>query len=227
MEEKQLTEKESLAIITEMVNKVKNHYHENGSYLILWGCVIAFCGLVNFAQSFWKFSIGFDIWILAFVAVVPQVWLIIRENRRKTVKTHLGAAIDAIWFVYMMTIIGVIAYGNITYITSPGILEKNNLEIFSKNTVTGEISPFRIFAPSFSSIFLLVYAFPTLATGLITKYQPLIIGAIVCYIFFIASLFTNFTYDMLFSALAAICCWLIPGLLIRRKYLQQLKQPDV
>lgn len=227
MEEKQLTEKESLAIITDMVNKVKNHYHENGSYLILWGTVIAICGLVSAAERFWNFSIGFDIWILTFIAVIPQVWLIIQENKRKKVTTHTESAIDVIWLVYMITIVAVILYGNITYLTSPGLLKENSIELFSKNIVTGEIKPYKPFAPSFSSIFLMIYAFPTLATGLITRYPPLIIGAILTYAFFITSLFTGYTVDMLLSSLAAMSCWLIPGLMLRKKYLAQLKPGNV
>ncbi len=227
MEEKQLTEKESLAIITEMVNKVKNHYHENGAYLILWGTVIATCGFVSAAQSYWHFSIGFDIWILTFIAVIPQVWLIIREARRKKVKTHMESAIDIIWIVYIITIIGILLYGNITYLTSPRILAENGIELLSRDTGTGEIKPFKLFAPSFSSIFLLAYAFPTLATGLITKYRPLITGAMITYAFFVISLFTGYANDMLLSGMAAVCSWLVPGLMLRKKYLAQLKQGNV
>ncbi len=225
--EKQLTEKESLAIITEMVSKVKNHYHENGAYLILWGSVIGVCGFVNAAQSYFRFNIGFDIWILTLIAAIPQVWLIVRESKRKKVKTHAEAAIDIIWMVYIITIIGIVLYGNITYLTSPRLLADNGIELFSKNISTGEVKPFALFAPSFTSIFLLVYGFPTLATGLITRYRPLITGALITYVFFLVSLFTSHAADMLLNGTAAVCSWLIPGLLLRKKYLGQLKQEDV
>ncbi len=227
MEEKQLTEKESLAIITDMVNKVKNHYHENGTYLILWGTVITICGLVSAAERFWSFSIGFDIWILTLIAVVPQIWLIIRERKRKKVITHTESAIDTIWIVYMITIVCIILYGNIIYFTSPGLLKASGIELFSKNIATGETKPFRLFAPSFSSIFLMIYAFPTLATGMITKYRPMIIGAILTYGFFVLSLFTDFAVDMLLSSLGAISCWLIPGLMLRSRYLRQPNPENV
>ncbi len=227
MEKKQMTEKESLAIITDMVNKVKSHYHENGSYLILWGSVITFCSLMSAAQAFWNFSIGFNIWLLTFLAVAPHIWLITKENKRKTVKTHAGSAIDVIWLVYIVTIIGIILYWNVTYHISPRILADNGIELLSRNISSGELKPFKLFAPSFTSIFLLAYGFPTLATGLITRYHPFITGAIIIYVCFAVSLFTEFKSDMLLSALSAVSGWLIPGWMLRKKYLHQLKQADV
>lgn len=227
MIEKELNEQESLSIITEMIGKAKGHFHESGASTILWGTVISFCAFMGFAQAYWKFNIGFDIWYLSFVAIVPQIWIAIQENKRKVVKTYLEGAIDTIWVVYIITIMAMLVYANVTFFTSPVILAQNDLELFSKNIKTGEIKPFKIFAPSFSSIMMAIYAFPTLATGLITKFRPFLIGACVCYALFIVSLFTNYTYDMLLSGLGAVCCWLIPGLLLRRKYLDQRSKADV
>ncbi len=227
MQEKQLSEQESLQLIAEMIGKAKAHFHESGSSTILWGIVIGICGLLSFAQSFWKFSIGFNIWYLTLAAVVPQVWIGIAERRKRVVKTHQDTAIDIVWMVYVISIAAMLVYANVTYFTSPGLLAQNGLELFSKNTETGELKPFKLFVPSFSSVMMVIYAFPTLTTGLITKYRPLIAGAIVCYSLFIVSLFTGFTYDMLLTAIAAIACWLVPGLMLRRKYLLQRKDEHV
>lgn len=221
MMEKQLSEQESLSIITEMIGKAKTHFHESGASTILWGTVVSFCSFFSFIQSVYQFDIGFDIWYLTWLAIIPQVWLVIQENKRRVVKTYLESSIDTIWLVYIVTIVAMLIYANVTYLTSPGILAQQDIELFSKNVKTGEIKPFKIFAPSFSSIMMAVYAFPTLATGLITKFRPFLIGAGICYTLFIVSLFTSFTYDMLLSGVAAVCCWLIPGLMLRRKYLDQ------
>lgn len=37
MEEKVLSEKESLALISGMISKAKNHYYESGLGALLWG----------------------------------------------------------------------------------------------------------------------------------------------------------------------------------------------
>lgn len=227
MQQQEFTEQESLKLITEMIGKTKSHFHESGASVILWGTVIGFCALVSFIQSFWSFSIGFDIWILTLVAIIPQVWIGIKEGKTRVVKTYQESYIDVIWIVYVISIAAMLIYANVTYYTSQQLLAKDGVALFSKNITTGEIKPFRIFPPSFSSIMMILYAFPTLATGLITKYKPLIGGALICYVCFAISLFTSFTFDMLLSAIAAICCWLIPGLMMRNHYLKQKKEQDV
>ena len=40
---------------------------------------------------------------------------------------------------------------------------------------------------------------------------------------FVFSCFTESQYDMLFGATAAIVCWFIPGIILRKKYLAQKK----
>ena len=60
MEEKELNEQESISLISEMIQKAKSSFHESGTSAILWGSVVAFCGLVSFMQAQFGFSIGFD-----------------------------------------------------------------------------------------------------------------------------------------------------------------------
>jgi len=87
-----------------------------------------------------------------------------------------------------------------------------------KNIATGEVKDYHFFIPSLSSVYLIIYAFPTIATGLINKFKPMIWGAVVCYALFFISLYTSFKYDMLMLGLAGIANWLIPGLILRDRY---------
>jgi uncharacterized membrane protein (GlpM family) len=50
----------------------------------------------------------------------------------------------------------------------------------------------------------------------------MVIGAIISYALFLVSLFVPNQYDMLCGALAAIACWLIPGIYLRSRY-QKMK----
>ena len=125
MIEKQLSEQESLNIITEMIGKAKMHFHESGASTILWGAVISFCSFFSFAQLFWKFDIGFDVWYLTGIAILPQVWIVVQENKQRVVKTYQESSIDIIWMVYVITIVAMLVYVSVTYFTSPGILAQN------------------------------------------------------------------------------------------------------
>lgn len=218
--EKKLTEQESLALITEMIGKARNHFHESGTSAILWGAVVSFCGIVSFIQAFLNYKMGFDIWLLALMAIIPQVFITIREGRRNRVKTHNQVAIDTVWIVYGISIFALFFYKNIApRITDHLLATVDKIQLLQKDLVTGSISDFHAFTPSFSSLLLIMYAFPTICTGIITRFRPMVIGAIICYALFIASLFTTTTYDYLFMGLAGICNWLIPGIILRKRYM--------
>jgi hypothetical protein len=218
--EKKMTEQESLQLITEMIQKAKGGFHETGTSAILWGAVVGFCGLLSFAQAQWGFSIGFDIWLLIFVAIIPQVYLVFQEKKKKQVKTYQQAATDNIWLVYAISLAALVLYQNIV----PGVYDKlmtgDGAQLLQKNIQTGEIKDFHFYIPGISSVYLIIYAFPTLGTGLINKFKPMIYGAMLCYVFFVISLFTSFKYDMLLMGLAGIVNWLIPGFILRSNYLK-------
>jgi hypothetical protein len=218
MEEKNISERESLQLIHEMIGKAKSHFHESGTSSILWGSVIGTCGLVSYAEQQWDFSIGFDIWILTLVAIIPGVWFNIRESRRRVVKTHNRAATNIVWNVFGISIVCLVIYGNIVPGVSERLYAAEHVEFLSRNTLTGDLKPYRLTSLSLSSIFLIIYAFPTLVTGWLIGFKPMTIGAIICYGFFVISLFTPFKYDMLLSGFAGIGNWLIPGLMLNHRY---------
>lgn len=221
-DDKELTGNESLQIITEMIQKVKGSFNENGSSAILWGAVVAFCGLVSFAQAQFNFNIGFDVWFLIMVAVIPQIYIVFREKKRNLVKTYQQSATDNIWLVYGISIVALILYQNIVPGASDNILHREGIQLFQKNTTTGEIKNFHFYVPGISSIYLIIYAFPTIATGLVCKFKPMIYGALICYGLFIISLYAPYKYDMLLMGLAGIFNWLIPGFILRQRYLKGL-----
>src|SRR6476469_10185910 len=100
MDEENFSGEESLKLITEMIQKAKHCFHENGSSAILWGSVVGLAGLVNFAELYWDFYIGFDIWLIVMAAIIPQGIISIRQSRSRKVMTHTEAAMNTIWIVY-------------------------------------------------------------------------------------------------------------------------------
>ncbi len=217
-EEQPMNEQESLRLITDMIAKAKaSHFHEDGTSAILWGSVVGFCGLMQFAENYFKFNIGFDVWILTLVAIIPQVLISIRESKNRVVKTDMQVALDAVWMVYTISIFAIIAYLNIVPSTSAHLFASEGITLFQKDK-TGLLKPYTPFALSGSSLLMIIYAFPTLVTGLARNFKPMIYGACACYIFFIISLYTSSTYDNLLSGFAGIGNWLIPGLILRNRY---------
>ncbi len=221
-EEKKLSGEESLQIITDMIQKVKGSFNENGSSAILWGAVVGFCGLLSFAEIQWKFDVGFPVWSLILVACIPQIYIVFRERKKQLVKTYQQAATDNIWLVYGITIAAFVLYQSIVPGVSDKMMTVDGSQLLLKNIQTGKVEDFHWYVPSGSSIYLIIYAFPTIATGLVCKFKPMIYGAIICYAFFILSLFAPFKYDLLLMGLAGIFNWLIPGIILRKRYLKAL-----
>ena len=216
-----MTEQESLKLITEMIQKAKASYHETGISALLWGSTVFVAGVVTFLQMQYDFKLPFDIWLLVLLALIPQVIISSKEAKQQTFRSHDQIAVDYIWMIYGTTIFGLIIYQICVPFATQHLTQTEGW-IMMKHSIDGRSAdtPLTPFAPSFTSVFLLIYALPTLFTGLVTRFRPMIVGASLTYVFFVVSLFTEVKYDVLLAAAAALVCWFIPGIILRRKYLK-------
>lgn len=224
--QKPMTEQESLQLITEMIQKAKaSHFHEKGTSAILWGSVIGFCGLFSYFRLEFDFSTGgFDIWLLALIALIPQIFIAVKENKQRLVKTDMELAMNAVWLVYGISIFALLFYCNTVPRVSENLFANEQKQLMIKSLDTGEVNLWKPFIFSQSSLLMLLYAIPTLVTGIARKFKPMVVGGVLCYVFFVASCFTIAKYDMLMNGLSGIICWLIPGIILRKRFL--LKQAN-
>jgi hypothetical protein len=221
--EKQLTEQESLQLITSMIQKAKSSYHDKGTGSILWGTVVAIASFVTFLQREYDFKLPFDIFLIVAGAIIPQIFISIQESKDKTrVKKFEDSAVDSIWLVFGITLFGLTFYQNVVGNATIQLIEQEGWQMmkhYSDGSKPDEV--IKPFPPSMYSIYILLYAMPTMVTGLVKKFTPMIIGATITYALFIWSCYTPSKYDMLFGTIAAITCWLIPGIILRSSYLKQ------
>ncbi|MFZ4057952.1 MAG: hypothetical protein ACOYKE_07420 [Ferruginibacter sp.] len=205
--DEKLTGEQSLEIIQQMIHQAKNTYHEKGIGPILWGTVITFCSLMTFAQIHYHFKLPFDIWWLTFVAILPQIIIVNKEKKQRKVRTHMDTVMDYVWTCFGFSIfILIFINGNVLYNLAP-------ITQHYKEHV-GPVLGFRNFQTSY---FLLLYGIPTIITGGITNLKPMLYGGILCWVLAVVTVYTNAEMDMLLTALAATCAWLIPGIILWRK----------
>jgi hypothetical protein len=222
--EKKMTEQESLRLITEMIQKARGgRFHEGGEGAILWGSVVGLAGILTFFHRLYKWPFEFDWWFLPLFALIPNYFLTRAEKRKKLVKSHEERALDTVWIVFGISVFCLAAYGNVATYISANNLEKAGLELLERNIKTGELKQISPFVPSFASLMMVLYAFPTLVTGIVLKFKPMLWGALFCYALFCLSLFTSAMYDQLLSGIAGIVNWLIPGLILRHRYIARHK----
>jgi hypothetical protein len=211
-------EKESLRLISTMIYKAKNSYHDTGLGPILWGSVITLCSLVTFLQIKYSFDLPFDIWFLTLIAIVPQIFIASRAARNSKVKGYDDKMLDYVWMCFGISIFLLIFINNSTIAALRPIFEKYR-------NLTGAKPDF-VFSSYTTPLFLLLYGIPTIITGSCRNMKPMLYGGIVCWICCIISIYTTIDWDMLLTALAATCAWLIPGIILWRKH-KKLKSAHV
>ncbi len=212
MEQKQMTEQESLQLIGEMIHKARDSYHDSGLGPILWGTVITICGLVTWCQIHFQFKLPFDIWILTLIAIFPQIIIVQREKKDRKARRYDETMMDYVWTCFGISI-GLLIFININIVNKLSPVFEKYIE------VTGSNPEFN-FSSFITSFFLLLYGIPTIITGGCQNLKPMLWGGILCWVSCIISVFTKVETDMLLISLSATCAWLIPGISLRKKYLK-------
>jgi len=209
-QEKQLTEKESLDLIATMINQAKNAYHDTGVSAIMWGTVVAVCALVKFTELRFHYRLPFDIYWLTVVAIIPQVFINIRENKERKVKTYDDIYMNYIWLGFGICIgLMILVVNGMGYAWQPVAEEYYKL--------AGKRSSFQIYE-FVSPLFLILYGMPTFITGAACRFKPMLWGGLLCWVCCVISVFTDAKVDLLLIAVSSVFAWLIPGIIMEQEY---------
>lgn len=204
--EKQLTEKESLDLIAQMINKAKEACHDTGIAAIMWGALIAVCAIVKFTELYFDYRLPFDIYLLTIVAVIPQVFISIKSKKERKVKSYDDAFMDTLWLGFGIMIFLMIFITNYLF---DAMGEYKNPD--------GHSAVIKLY-DFISPLFLLLYGMPTFVTGFSVKFKPMILGGILCWVCCIISIYTTVKIDLLLTAFSAVFAWLIPGIIMEKDY---------
>lgn len=185
-----MSEQESLELITTMIQKARNSYIETGVGPLFWGVLISFCSLFTWAEIHFKFQLGVDIWLLSLIALIPQIYFSVRARKAKQHVAHDEIVMNYVWSTFAICIFLVSFYGR------------------------------QVHPASSSALYMILYGVPTFITGGFRRFRPMIIGGLICWICSIMSIYTDFETDMLLMAVSAAAAWLIPGIILRKRYLK-------
>lgn len=211
--EKNLTEKESLDLIAKMINKAKESNHSTGVGAMMWGAVVAVCALVKLSEIQFNYRLPFDIYLLALVAIIPQIYLSVKEKKERKVKSYDDIYMDYLWLAFgiciflMIFIINTIYEGLVPVLREYGELGKGRAD-------WTEFS----FSEYVSSLFLLLYGIPTFVTGTACRFRPMTWGGLLCWACCVAALYTSIQFDLLLTAFAALAAWFLPGIIMEKDY---------
>ena len=190
-EEVFFSEKESLQLIAQMIAKAKSDFIETGISALMWGSIVTFCALMQFASAFYNMPWVNYIWLLTILAFIPQVVISVREKKRKKFKTYEDS-MGGIWIAFAVTMFLVSFYFGSLHIPQ------------------SDLHP--------ETLILIIYGIPTFATGFARRFTPMVVGGIACWVFAIISFYVPYPYVMLLVAAGALLAWFIPGIILQRRY---------
>jgi hypothetical protein len=183
-------EQASLLLITGMINKAQNHFQDRGFLYLMWGWVIFACSLVHFVLLHWHIIDNPDrIWVLTWVALIWQIFYIIKKRKEEKVKTYTSEIIAQVWYVFV-----------ICSALCSFLLVKN--------------SAWTIMYP----VLFVMYGIPIYLSGVIMKFMPLKIGAICCWAISAIATFVAAEYQLLLLTAIMVIAWIIPGYLMQAKF---------
>ncbi len=205
MEQGQFNPSESLRLIDDMIRKAKGSYHDTGIGPMLWGTVVSICALITWTESQYDYSLPFDIWLLTLIAVIPQIIISYKERKQRQAVRYEDHVMSYIWSTFGISIFLLILINNAL------------MDALKENSPASV----NIFGDYISAFFLLIYGIPTIITGGVMKFKYMLWGGVICWLLIIPSFYTSSKTDMLLIAIAAIAAWLIPGLILRSRYIKK------
>lgn len=182
-----LTEKDSLEVIQNMISMAKGSVVANQFYFVLWGWALIIINLFDYiSTTYFEFPYAKLAWMICFpLGIFTGIHANVMAKRRRF-KTHLDDLFLYMWMGFFIVIIIIIgAGGKINYYINP--------------------------------LIILVTSLPTLVTGLVIKFKPLIIGASAFWIFAAIGFAAPHEYHSLIGAAALFCGYLVPGYMLKRK----------
>ena len=215
-QKKNLTEQESLDLITQMINRAKNSFHDTGIGAMMWGAVIAICSLVRLSELHFGYRLPFDIYLLTLAAILLQIFITIKEKKERRVKSYDDAFIDYLWLGFYISLILLIVICNNVF-NEWGAWTNE----YKPAALTGNSHGFYEFV---APLFLMLYGLPTFVTGAACKFKPMMWGGLFCWACSIMAMYTTIKIDLTLTAVAAIVAWFIPGVLMEKEYQRAKKQ---
>ena len=185
-----MSEKDSMRLITSMINKARNVVSENGFLYIVWGWVILICCVVQLLSDLlFHYPYAYYIWFSTYAVLIFQIIYLVRKKKSGITKTYTEEINAFVWIAF--------AIGAMLMVFICVTMKANQL-----------ILP----------LLLVFYGLPTFLSGAVLKFTPLLIGGISCWILAFLSAIIEFEFQLVLIAIAVISAWLIPGYLLQKKY---------
>ncbi|RYY41798.1 MAG: hypothetical protein EOO08_01325 [Chitinophagaceae bacterium] len=179
----------SLALIHSMIRKTRSNLGANRFYFLFWGWV-AFGALT--AQFLLKVVFEYPKHYVVWWVIVPAVVITLlrsRKHSRSGARSYVGESMSALWM---------------------GV----GISFFVLSFIIAQLRGGFLNAYPF---YILFYGLGTFISGRLLRFTPMVIGGILNWIIAMGCVFVPYDYQMLLTALALLCSYIIPGYLLKEK----------
>ncbi|MDB5193115.1 MAG: hypothetical protein JWQ96_2678 [Segetibacter sp.] len=147
------------------------------------GCIIQYVllAVVNYEKHYYA-------WLVTPVAIIIHLLFVIKDKRKRRVKTFVGEANGYLWMA-----IGISFFG---------------LSIYMSHIGWQHSYP----------IYIMMYGIGTFVSGGLLQFKPLQIGGALCLPLMIVCVYVDFDIRILITAFAVLISYIIPGYMLRSLY---------
>ena len=115
-EEVNMTEAESMQLITSMINKAKNRFNETGILYLLWGWLVLICCIIQFAGlHLFHYNKAYYVWYSTWLLLIYQFFYVAKIRKRRRVKMYTGEIVIYVWITYIIIyalLVFILVYNN-------------------------------------------------------------------------------------------------------------------
>jgi hypothetical protein len=193
-QKEELTERESLQIIQQMIDTAKQEQKDDGKGWIIWGWMLFLASVLTAINTSYNWFQTFFFWnMLGIITIVIFIVEIIKDllgKKQQKVETYTKAIFKKLNIGFFICLFFIIIAMNVG------------------------IHPVKGFP-----LLMTLYGFWILIYGSLLDFKPSVIGAFVTWTLAFVALFqSNFQVIMLLHAAAALCGYIIPGHIANRKF---------
>ena len=182
---------ESLLVMQEMITRTRKDFSDRSHYFLLWGWSALLGSLSQYIlKVVYDYPRHYLVWWITVICVIVTVFFYLKDTNRPVVKTYVSENLTNIWSALAITF----------FVLNMIFIKFGFLYCY----------PF----------FITLYGVGAFVSGRILKFTPLIIGGLIGWLLAIAAVWFNFDSQILFAAAALLFCYIIPGHLLRIRYIQ-------
>jgi len=191
MENQEMNNEKSLAIIAEMLSTTRNNISEDGFHFLLWGVILVACCLIQYVMITFMNMLeeSNNVWLVMPLVGIPlSKWHGSKKAAKRKVKTFVDDYYKYIWLGFGISLFSTIFLCNV-YDHSP------------------------------NAFIMVITGFAVFMSGVILKFKPLIYGSFVFWLGSFGYYFMpSNSLQLLIFAVSVSLGYIIPGILLRKQF---------